>query len=146
MRQDDRLKKMVLDPATGLKFKPLWQTMGWAMVGIVVWFSLVPQLPQLPNILGLDKIQHILAYFVLMYWYGMGFTRHWRWSAFFVLLGIGLEFLQGYGGFRSFDLYDMVANTFGVILGQLILQTPARRLLAIVDRFFAVIIDRSLRR
>ena len=34
-----------------------------------------------------------------------------------VLLGVTLEFVQGYGGERMFEVPDMIANTLGVALG-----------------------------
>jgi len=35
----------------------------------------------------------------------------------FILMGIALEFLQGMTGTRSFEVFDMVANSVGVALG-----------------------------
>ena len=107
------------------------------MVGIVVWLSLTPKPPQLPQIMGWDKAQHFAAYACLMYWYGMSFRRHWRWPAFLVGLGVGLEFLQGYSGFRSFDPFDMLANTIGVGLGLMVLKTPAGHCLGAMDKRLA---------
>ncbi|CAG0973703.1 hypothetical protein ANRL3_01667 [Anaerolineae bacterium] len=107
------------------------------MVGIVIWLSLTPLPPQPPGFLNWDKGQHVAAYACLMYWYGMGFGRHWRWPVFLVGLGVGLEFLQGYGGFRSFDPFDMIANTIGVGFGLIVLKTPAGQCLGVVDKQLA---------
>ena len=41
----------------------------------------------------------------------------------FVAMGIGLEFLQGMTGYRSFDVMDMLANTIGVALGWILVFT-----------------------
>jgi len=38
-------------------------------------------------------------------------------AAGFILMGIALEFLQGMTGYRTFDVFDMIANTIGVALG-----------------------------
>jgi VanZ family protein len=38
-------------------------------------------------------------------------------AAGFIAMGIALEFVQGWLGYRSFEVADMVANTVGVILG-----------------------------
>jgi glycopeptide antibiotics resistance protein len=35
----------------------------------------------------------------------------------FVAMGVALEFVQGNLGYRTFELYDMAANTAGVMLG-----------------------------
>ena len=34
-----------------------------------------------------------------------------------VAMGIGLEFLQGELGYRTYEVYDMYANTLGVLIG-----------------------------
>ena len=114
------------------------------MVGIVVWLSLTPKPPQPPGFLDWDKGLHLTAYACLMYWYGMSFDRHWRWPVFLVGLGIGLEFLQGYGGFRSFDIFDMVANAMGVGVGLMVLKTPVGRCLGIIDKLLANRLDYSV--
>lgn len=107
------------------------------MVAVVVWLSLTPHPPEPPSFLAWDKAQHFLAYGGLMFWYGMGFPRHWRWPVFLVGLGIGLECLQGWGGIRSFDPFDMVANTIGVGIGLALLKTPCARLLVLADAWLA---------
>jgi len=122
-----------IGPAKRLNFAKTWQGVGWAMVAVVVWLSLTPHPPQPPSFLGWDKAQHFAAYGGLMVWYGMSFARHWRWPVFLVGLGVGLEFLQGLGGFRSFDPMDMVANTLGVGAGLLLVKTPAGHCLAVAD-------------
>jgi glycopeptide antibiotics resistance protein len=38
-------------------------------------------------------------------------------AAGFIAMGIALEFVQGWLGYRSFEVADMVANTAGVGLG-----------------------------
>ena len=35
----------------------------------------------------------------------------------FIAMGIGLEFVQGALGYRTYDLADMYANSLGVLLG-----------------------------
>jgi len=105
------------------------------MVGVVVWLSLTPTPPEVPPIISWDKALHFAAYACLMFWFGMGFERHWRWPVFLVGLGVGVEYLQGYGGYRSFDPFDMLANALGVAFGVLISKTPAGLCLEVVDRY-----------
>jgi VanZ family protein len=38
-------------------------------------------------------------------------------AAGFIAMGIALEFVQGWLGYRSFEVADMAANTVGVALG-----------------------------
>ena len=123
--------------STGLRYERHWQAAGWVMVLIVIWLSLMPKPPQMPSILGWDKAQHMLAYGSLMYWFGMCHVRHWRWPAFLLALGLGLEFIQGASGYRSFDPYDMIANTLGVGVGLLMLRTAMAQWLSMVDGYIA---------
>lgn len=123
--------------ASGLRFASLWQAAGWTMVSLVIWLSLTPHPPQPPAMLSWDKADHLLAYAALMFWFAQSFARRWRWPLFLCVLGFTLEVLQGLGAVRTFDLYDMVANVLGVMLGLVLAMTPAGRLLAAVDRRLA---------
>jgi VanZ family protein len=126
-----------IKPGGRLRFAKTWQGVGWAMVATVAWLSLTPSPPPPPAFLGWDKAQHFIAYGGLMAWYAMAFARHWRWPVFLVALGVGLEYLQGYGGVRNFDPADMVANTLGVALGLALAASPAGRCLAAFDAWLA---------
>src|SRR5918992_3871322 len=88
------------------------------MVGVVVWLSLTPSPPKV-DFEQSDKVGHLLAYSVLMFWFGQLYVRRARFSygAGFVALGIVLEFAQNALGYRTLDLADMGANTLGVLLG-----------------------------
>ncbi|BBA36403.1 uncharacterized protein sS8_4473 [Methylocaldum marinum] len=117
-----------------LRLARIWQGIGWLMVATVVWLSLTPDRFEPPTpLLTWDKAQHALAYGSLMYWFGQAFQPHWRWPAFFLCLGIGLEFLQGVSGHRTFDAADILANSIGVGLGLALVRTPLGRLLSAVD-------------
>lgn len=48
-------------------------------------------------------------------------------------LGIGLEFIQGWTGYRLFDVWDMAANSIGVLLGFLLVRTPLGRLFVSIE-------------
>jgi hypothetical protein len=130
--------------ARPLRFKKIWQAVGWVMVAIVVWLSLTPKPPELPSFLGWDKAQHFAAYGCLMLWFGMSFTRHWRWPLFLISLGVGLEFLQALTG-RSFDPMDMVANTIGVGIGLGLAHITAGLALAMVDAQMSKLIGNPAR-
>jgi hypothetical protein len=123
--------------STNLKYEIYWQIIGWILVMIILWLSLTPKPVQLPDIFGWDKGQHMMAYGTLMYWFGMCHVRHWRWPLFLACLGIGLEFVQGWSGLRSFDAYDMLANFIGVVIGLFVIDTPMGSWLSVVDRFLA---------
>ena len=98
-----------------------WLLIGLMLVGAVIYFSLAPVPPQLQlEFQFADKLEHMLSYGILMFWFAQLLTqnaaRHTV-AILLVLLGIALEFLQGMTGYRLFDLFDMGANTLGVLIG-----------------------------
>lgn len=89
------------------------------MVAVIVWLSLTPAPPQLEFKLG-DKLGHFLGYGTLMFWFGQLYRRFWERLAYgsgFIALGLALEALQGILGYRSYDVFDLLANTLGVLIG-----------------------------
>ncbi len=63
---------------------------------------------------------HFLAYGTLMFWFSQLYVaRKTRLAcaAGFATMGVALEFIQGWTGYRDFELYDMVADGIGVALG-----------------------------
>lgn len=127
-----------------LCYPRLWQTLGWLWVASICWLSLTPSPPEPPEILAWDKAQHFLAYGLLMLWYGQAFGRHWYWPLFLVVLGVGLEVLQGWSGLRTFDPFDILANTLGVMLGLAVVMLLPRRMgLAGLDGWLARTLARN---
>jgi len=92
---------------------------GWALVGLILWLSLTPQPPQI-DFEQSDKVGHFLAYGGLMFWFCQMYHRsrtRLAYAAGFIAMGIAIEFLQRATGYRSFEVYDMVADALGVALG-----------------------------
>lgn len=81
--------------------------------------SLTPQPPTIDVEQG-DKLGHFAAYGLLMLLfceiYELPRTRL-VYAAGFIAMGVALEYLQGMTGYRTFDVFDMVANGIGVALG-----------------------------
>ena len=101
-----------------LRFPKLWSALGWLLVGVVVFGSLIPG-PALQAVQVNDKVMHASAYFVLMVWFA-GFYRHTVYpliAAILVALGLTLDLLQLLTDTRSFDWYDVAMNSAGVMLG-----------------------------
>ena len=88
------------------------------MVAAIVWLSLTPSPPEL-DFEQSDKVGHLAAYGVLMFWFSQLYAGRARmaYAAGFIGMGIALEFIQGQLGFRRHDGLDMVANIVGVLLG-----------------------------
>ncbi len=76
---------------------------------------------------GLDKIVHVIFFFLLTFLFGRPFNQsklnnqeREKWFLYIALLavcyGVVIEFVQKYFiPFRSFDVYDIVADAFGVL-------------------------------
>jgi hypothetical protein len=98
---------------------PLWVTIGWALIALVVYLSLTSSPPEVLEFAFADKVKHLLAYSVLMGWFGQLYPsvkQQAFWAFIFCLLGIMMEFGQDWGGQRTFDVFDMLANGCGVLL------------------------------
>ncbi|WP_312708364.1 VanZ family protein [Stenotrophomonas sp.] len=123
------LLKPLLKP---LRRPRLWAAL-WALaVLVVIVVCLIPPPPlDLPK--NSDKVEHVLAYFILagsavqlflrgrpLLWAGVGL----------VLMGVCIEFAQGaLTSNRSADAMDAIANTIGVLAGMGTAFTPLRDLL-----------------
>jgi len=69
-----------------------------------------------------DKVNHFIAYCVLMV---LGFLAHRqpvRTALKVVLFGVLIEVLQGLTGYRLFSVLDMAANGSGVLAGYLLVR------------------------
>ncbi len=123
-----------------LRLARLWGGLGWLWVVLIVWLSLrsVP----LDRELGIDfndKLGHLAAYGLVTFWFCLVYAPGWvrvRYALAMLLLGLGLEYLQGFGGTRQFEWADMLANAIGVLLGLGLGATPLGRGLARLERRF----------
>lgn len=97
----------------------LWLSLGWTLVLGVICLSLTPDPIEVPVAEG-DKLGHLLAYGTLTVWfsnlYGNLISRLFI-AIGLVAMGIALEFIQGWTGFRTFEIMDMVANASGAFVG-----------------------------
>ena len=89
------------------------------MVAAIVWLSLTPSPPKV-DFEQSDKVGHFLAYGGVMFWFAQLYVERKArlgYAAGFVAMGVALEFIQGWTGYRDFELYDMLADGVGVALG-----------------------------
>ncbi|MEN8767873.1 MAG: VanZ family protein [Candidatus Arcticimaribacter sp.] len=102
-----------------------WSIFTISVAAIIVFLSTVPlKLPPIDHIgLSIDKVLHSIAYFVLATCLGLALDFDWKiknnhgiiFIAVF-LFGFTLEIIQGYAlVYRSFERYDLLANTFGIL-------------------------------
>lgn len=98
--------------------------MAYAMLALVAIFSLLPA-PQI-SIEGGDKVLHFFTYFILSSCFTV-LVRFDKSLPFIVIglcsYGVMIEFLQGLTVYRSMEVFDMLANSAGVVSGLLIRMT-----------------------
>ncbi|MES2202169.1 MAG: VanZ family protein [candidate division FCPU426 bacterium] len=103
-----------------LRYTPLWLALGWAYVGLILYLSLIFNPPHLAEFEQSDKLKHLLAYALLMFYFFQLYENkrlllvH---ALVFVILGGLIELLQGLGGVRSMEFFDFLADAAGVVLG-----------------------------
>ena len=93
--------------------------LGWGWAAAIVWLSLTPSPPRVDVEYG-DKLGHLAAYGLLMLWFSLLYHRprtRALYMVVFMAMGVGLEFLQGWPGYRTYEVFDMFANSLGVLLG-----------------------------
>ena len=126
--------------AHALRWQPAWLAAGWLLVAAVVYLSLTPAPPEVDLPQG-DKFAHVLAYAVLMFWFSQlyeGSRTRVLIALGFVCLGIVLEWLQGVGGARAFEVQDMIANAGGVALGWVAGPPRSANVLLRIERLVSI--------
>ena len=118
-----------------LRLGYLWLGIGVCLVVFVIYETLTAH----PVDIGVqvsDKYLHTVGYFALMGWFVQLYdTVRARLvlAVFFILMGIGLEFLQELGGVRYFEVLDMVANGLGVVIAWLLSYSRFSKILYLVE-------------
>ncbi len=113
-----------------------WWAIGWFGVALVIYLSLIPDPPSI-DVAGGDKLEHIAAYAVLMFWFahlGASVRDRSLTAVALVLLGVAIEFAQRATGYRDFEIADMVAGATGVLIGWLAAPPRVPDLLARASR------------
>ncbi len=106
--------------------RKVWLSFGWLWVAAVFYLSLMPHPPEPVPFDGADKLEHALAYALLMLWFCQVYVERRtriRLTLSLLAMGVGIEILQGMSGYRHFEYADMLANSTGVLLGWGLAQT-----------------------
>lgn len=122
------------------RLRLIWLILGWLWVAVIFYLSLVPSPPQPVNFPDADKIEHALAYGLLMLWFCQVCLRLTLriWLALLLItMGIAIEYLQRATGYRTFDYADMLANAAGVMMGWLLASTGIVNVYNIIDQYFS---------
>ena len=116
-----------------MRFNALWYLIGGVLLGGIVVGSLVP-VPRLSPTFN-DKLIHFLIYFLLMTWFGQLQRQRVLLALGFVAMGFIIELLQGQTRYRTFEWYDLLANTAGIAVAWVCLMTPFGKMLSWLDRW-----------
>ncbi len=122
-----------------LRYQFGWLAIGWSLVIAVIISSLMSPPPATESLFELpfgDKIAHAVAYLVIMGWFAQIYhapTTRWGYVIGFLLLGIVLEILQGWGGTRVADWTDVVANSVGIGIAWILTRGRLALLLVYIE-------------
>ena len=98
----------------------------WTIAITILSLVSLKEMPSITTLKFKDKIIHFMFYFVFVFLWGNAFTKNsktfFKVFVFAILYGIIIEIFQGvFTETRSADFFDVLANTFGALLGLLLL-------------------------
>tara|TARA_B110000444_G_scaffold40338_1_gene36129 strand:- start:388 stop:792 length:405 start_codon:yes stop_codon:yes gene_type:complete len=108
-----------------LKYKLHWNLLSLVIIFILSSLFVLPidwffaDSLDLPNT-ALDKIIHICVFIFLSCWFSGQFKSNIKLLFCISLFGVLIEFLQQFTPYRSAELFDILANEIGIIIGIII--------------------------
>lgn len=111
-----------------LRYGKFWLTTGWLVIALTLAAFVAPGTP-MPDVFGIDKLQHLVCFLFLTVWFcGLYPRRYYRFIAAGLLLyACGTEVLQGFLTYRTASLGDLLADATGVAAGLLAANAGAGR-------------------
>jgi VanZ family protein len=122
-----------------LRYPRVWFFAGVLIALVVTFYSLLPA-ERLPQVGVSDKIEHIVAYALLGFWFASVVAR---WDYIFMLLALlalggGIEIVQGLMKMgREADILDFVADCVGAGGGVVLALTPLGRWPLLIERLLS---------
>ncbi|MCF6225099.1 MAG: hypothetical protein L3J22_02200 [Xanthomonadales bacterium] len=123
-------------PAFALYYPWLWLSMGLLMLLTVIVFSLIAIDQRMISFAYLDKVEHLLAWGFLMFWFTSIYPK--RGLVLFAILltvSLGVELLQTLTTWRQGSGGDFLANFVGLLIGGTIARASKGRLLQSIDQW-----------
>ncbi len=124
------MNQSVLPHLRPLRYPKLWQSIGYAMM-LIVLISMIMPTPQLElQVNYADKWVHVLVFAALGAWAAQIYTPSpalWRAGIGLVAFGASTELIQALIPWRSGDILDFLADSVGVGLGLAIAPTMLGR-------------------
>ena len=123
------------------KLRTLWWSLGFCLLALITALSLLPLRGPQIDLPSSDKLNHALAYIVLMLYFGQlvgNQPRRRLWVAT-ALIGYGaaIECLQSVMPPRTAEWADLAADLVGIAIGWLLLRSALGRTLVSFERRFA---------
>ncbi len=125
------------DPGLMLKHRGAWLIGAWSLVALVCYLSLMPAPPAVFTFHWSDKFEHCTAYAAMSLWFCQIYAeskQRIKVAAALVAMGVTIEFLQGWSGYRYFEYADMAANSTGVLLGVSLAHTRLGRIFVWIEK------------
>lgn len=123
------------------KLRTLWWSLGFCLLALITALSLLPLRGPQIDLPSSDKLNHALAYIVLMLYFGqlVGNDLRRRLWVVVALIGYGalIECLQSVMPPRSAEWADLAADLVGIAIGWLLLRSPLGRTLVAFEQRLA---------
>jgi VanZ family protein len=104
------------------RLRPFWPAAFWCCALAVLVLALVPQ-REPPNVEGLDKLDHVIAFATLALLATFAWPTRWHTSlAALLAYGWTIEVLQSFTATRTADAEDVAADAAGLVLAWVIVQ------------------------
>ncbi|HUX92119.1 MAG TPA: VanZ family protein [Gallionellaceae bacterium] len=118
------------------KLRWTWLAVGWFWVAAIFYLSLMPHPPEPVHFWNADKLEHALAYCLLMLWFCQVYRQRrprLMLAMLLVAMGVLIEYMQRETGYRFFDYADMLSNATGVLVGWAWARTGLGRVFAYLE-------------
>lgn len=118
------------------KLRWTWLAAGWIWVAAIFYLSLMPHPPEPVHFWNADKLEHALAYCLLMLWFCQVYRQRrprLMLAMLLVAMGVLIEYMQRETGYRFFDYADMLSNATGVLVGWAWARTGLGRVFAYLE-------------
>jgi VanZ family protein len=128
-----------------LRLVKVWVLLGWFGVCVLIYQSLTPSPPDLPDFPFVDKLAHFMVYGWIMLWFGFIYEpgrKYFLLGLSLIFLGVVLELLQGASGYRSMEVWDACSNALGVVVGWVLARTRLSATLFWTERLIYTSIGR----
>jgi hypothetical protein len=124
-----------------LAHRSLWSSLGYGGAAFIVYLSLTPAPHHIATFPFGDKVEHVLAFAVPVWWFGQihpSATARRRMAIVATICAVALEMGQKLiGGYADVEYGDVLASWAGVLAGTLLLHTRLGEALARVDAWLA---------